>query len=76
MVTDTVLYRCRLYRGRCDTPEKLDYARIARVVEGLAGTLVALAGGAVPIAQGSSTLEPVVLRDSRSRCACAASANW
>jgi Zn-dependent M28 family amino/carboxypeptidase len=46
MVTDTAFYRYRHYHGRGDTPEKLDYARMARVVEGLAATLVALAGGA------------------------------
>ena len=43
MVTDTAFHRYRHYHQPTDTPEKLDYARMARVVEGLAGTLAALA---------------------------------
>ena len=43
MVTDTAFHRYRHYHQPTDTPEKLDYARMARVVEGLAGTLQALA---------------------------------
>lgn len=39
MVTDTAFYRYPHYHSRLDTPEKLDYARMARVVTGLAGTL-------------------------------------
>jgi Zn-dependent M28 family amino/carboxypeptidase len=43
MVTDTAFHRYRHYHQPTDTPEKLDYARMARVVEGLASTLQALA---------------------------------
>jgi Zn-dependent M28 family amino/carboxypeptidase len=39
MVTDTAFHRYRHYHQPTDTPEKLDYARMARVVEGLARTL-------------------------------------
>ncbi|MFN3565020.1 MAG: M20/M25/M40 family metallo-hydrolase [Burkholderiaceae bacterium] len=45
MVTDTAFYRYPHYHRTTDTPEKLDYARMARVVEGLAGALRMLAGG-------------------------------
>ena len=43
MVTDTAFHRYRHYHKPTDTPEKLDYERMARVVDGLAGTLEALA---------------------------------
>ncbi len=43
MVTDTAFYRYPHYHRATDTPEKLDYARMARVVEGLAGALTMLA---------------------------------
>lgn len=43
MVTDTAFHRYRHYHQPTDTPEKLDYERMARVVEGLAGTLESLA---------------------------------
>ena len=39
MVTDTAFYRYRHYHTAQDTPEKLDYARMAAVVAGLAGML-------------------------------------
>ena len=42
MVTDTAFYRYPHYHAATDTPEKLDYLRMARVVEGLAATLVEL----------------------------------
>lgn len=45
MVTDTAFYRYPHYHRATDTPDKLDYARMARVVEGLAGALSMLAGG-------------------------------
>ena len=35
MVTDTAFYRYAHYHSRSDTPEKLDYARLARVCDGL-----------------------------------------
>jgi Zn-dependent M28 family amino/carboxypeptidase len=44
MVTDTAFHRNAHYHGPGDTPERLDYARTARVVEGLGHTLARLAG--------------------------------
>jgi hypothetical protein len=35
MVTDTALFRYPYYHAPEDTPEKLDYDRMARVVAGL-----------------------------------------
>jgi len=43
MVTDTALYRYPHYHTLQDTPDKLDYERLARVVMGLHGTLRDLA---------------------------------
>ena len=43
MVTDTAFYRYPHYHRATDTPDKLDYARMARVVDGLAGALRVLA---------------------------------
>lgn len=43
MVTDTAFYRYPHYHQAADTPEKLEYVRMARVVAGLAGALGALA---------------------------------
>lgn len=40
MVTDTAVFRYRFYRTLGDTPEKVDYDRLARVVTGL-GAVVA-----------------------------------
>jgi hypothetical protein len=42
MVTDTALYRYPHYHTEQDTPEKVDYGKLARVVDGLAGMLWAL----------------------------------
>ena len=44
MVTDTAFYRYAAYHSAYDTPEKLDYERLARVVSGLAPTILELAG--------------------------------
>ncbi len=44
MVTDTAFYRYSPYHTPADTPEKLDYERMARVVTGLARTILDLAG--------------------------------
>jgi hypothetical protein len=44
MVTDTAFYRNPHYHSPRDTPEKLDYPSMARVVEGLGGAIAALAG--------------------------------
>jgi len=43
MVTDTALFRYRHYHTPDDTPDKVDYARLARVTEGLAAVVVDLA---------------------------------
>lgn len=43
MVTDTALFRYAHYHSAGDTPEKIDYARTARVVAGLAGVITDLA---------------------------------
>lgn len=43
MVTDTAFYRYAHYQSAQDTPEKIDYARMAQVVQGLAQAIVALA---------------------------------
>jgi len=42
MVTDTAPYRYKHYHKLTDTPEKLDYERMARVVEGLEGVILDL----------------------------------
>ena len=44
MVTDTAPYRYPHYHSAADTPDKLDYERLARVVTGLERMLRALAG--------------------------------
>ena len=44
MVTDTAFYRNPHYHCASDTPERLRYPEMARVVEGLAATVAALAG--------------------------------
>ena len=44
MITDTAFLRYPYYHTAQDTPDKLDYASMARVVEGLAKTIAALAG--------------------------------
>lgn len=43
MVTDTAFYRYAHYHSERDTPEKVDYARTARVVAGLARVITDLA---------------------------------
>ncbi len=42
MVTDTAPFRYPHYHQRTDTPDKLDYARLARVVDGLRATIAEL----------------------------------
>ena len=44
MVTDTAPFRYPHYHRATDTPDKLDYDRIARVVDGLAGLTAELVG--------------------------------
>jgi hypothetical protein len=43
MITDTAFYRYAHYHLPTDTPEKLDYERMARVTVGLAAMLKDLA---------------------------------
>ena len=45
MVTDTAPYRYPYYHLAADTPDKVDFDRLARVVSGLRATLPDLAGG-------------------------------
>jgi len=45
MVTDSALYRYPHYHAPEDTPDKLDYAALARIIDGLALTVGALAEG-------------------------------
>lgn len=47
MVTDTAFYRYAHYHTRDDTPEKLDYGRMARVTDGLYGAIRKLAATGV-----------------------------
>jgi len=42
MVTDTAPFRYPHYHRRTDTPDKVDYPRLARVVDGLRGTIAEL----------------------------------
>jgi Zn-dependent M28 family amino/carboxypeptidase len=48
MITDTAFYRYRHYHAPTDTPDRLDYHRMASVVEGLAQAIGTLAGGEAP----------------------------
>ena len=45
MLTDTAPFRYPDYHTVSDTPDKLDYDRLTRVVEGLAEAIAELAGG-------------------------------
>ena len=47
MITDTAFYRYPYYHSSNDTPEKLDYPRLARVCEGLFDALRLLANSGV-----------------------------
>jgi len=44
MVTDTAFFRYDCYHSIADTPEKVDYDRLARVVHGIAKVVEVLAG--------------------------------
>ena len=44
MVTDTALFRYKHYHSATDTPDKIDYTRMARVVAGIAQVAADLAG--------------------------------
>jgi hypothetical protein len=43
MITDTALFRYPHYHLASDTPDKLEYNRFAKVVDGLAKTVTELA---------------------------------
>jgi Zn-dependent M28 family amino/carboxypeptidase len=43
MITDTALFRYQHYHQRSDTPDKIDYERLARVTAGLARVVLSLA---------------------------------
>jgi hypothetical protein len=45
MVTDTAPFRYPHYHSTADTPEKLDYERMARVVGGLERVIARMVGG-------------------------------
>jgi hypothetical protein len=44
MITDTAFYRNDNYHSETDTPDTLDYPRMAMVVEGVHGAVLVLAG--------------------------------
>jgi hypothetical protein len=44
MVTDTALFRYPNYHKRSDTPDKIDFDRMVRVVSGLSQVVEELAG--------------------------------
>ena len=48
MVTDTALFRYAPYHTRADTPDQINYDRMAHVVAGLARVVTILAGAPVP----------------------------
>lgn len=45
MITDTAFFRNRAYHSNEDTPDRLDYARMAKVVTGVHAAVVALTQG-------------------------------
>jgi hypothetical protein len=52
MITDTALFRYAPYHTPGDTPDKIDYAKMARVVAGLAHVVTALANADIIQPQG------------------------
>ena len=46
MVTDTAPFRYPYYHSAGDTPDKVNYAMLSRVTDGLCGMVVSMAGGA------------------------------
>lgn len=56
MVTDTAPFRYPYYHTQEDTPDKVDYDRLARVVAGLSGMVARLAGALTgPVPESSSS---------------------
>lgn len=49
MITDTALFRYEHYHTADDTPDKLDYARTARVITGVSRVVAELAGSPMPL---------------------------
>ena len=49
MITDTAPFRDAHYHKPSDTPERLDYARAARVVAGLESVIAELVGESVSL---------------------------
>jgi hypothetical protein len=47
MVTDTAFYRYPYYHSSNDTPEKLDYPRLAQVCKGLSDAICLLANTSI-----------------------------
>lgn len=58
MVTDTAFYRNPRYHTELDTPDRLAYPEMARVVDGLALAVLDLAGGSPPISAASPAATP------------------
>jgi hypothetical protein len=54
MITDTAVFRYAPYHTSGDTPEKIAYAKMARVVAGLSRVVVALANAEAVHSQGKS----------------------
>ena len=48
MVTDTALFRYAPYHTREDTPDRVNYDHMARVVAGIARVVTILAGAPMP----------------------------
>ena len=44
MITDTAFFRYRHYHQESDTPDKLDYERLARVTRGLLDVVIEVSG--------------------------------
>ncbi len=59
MVTDTALFRYPYYHSPSDTPDKLDYDRMARVVAGLARVVRDLAGAGLSRATTEIGKQPI-----------------
>lgn len=59
MVTDTAPYRYAHYHKPTDTPDKLDYERLARVVAGLESAIAQIAGDALAPKANRKSVEPI-----------------
>jgi Zn-dependent M28 family amino/carboxypeptidase len=61
MITDTAPFRNPAYHSAADTPERIDYGRMARVVHGVAAVVRELAGASTASAAAPSA-RPIVER--------------